>query len=68
MTSTALSGGQWIGAAVRLQGSGQTGYVGIYYWNSGSPVLEIFKRSGGGWAQLSGAYSSGALAAGTQFS
>ena len=66
VTSTPLSGGQWIGAAVRLQGSGQTGYVGIYYWNSGSPVLEIFKRSGGGWAQLSGAYSSGALAAGTQ--
>ena len=66
VTSTPLSGGQWIGAAVRMQGSGQTGYVGIYNWNSGSPVLEIFKRSGGGWAQLSGAYSSGALAAGTQ--
>ena len=44
VTSTPLSGGQWIGAAVRVQGSGQTGYVGIYYWNSGSPVLEIFKR------------------------
>ena len=66
VTSTPLSGGQWVGAAVRMQGSGQTGYVGLYNWNSGSPVLEIFKRSGGGWAQLSGAYSSGPLAAGTQ--
>ena len=66
VTSTPMSGGEWIGAAVRLQSSGQTGYVGIYKWNSGSPVLEIFKRSGGGWAQLSGAYSSGVLAAGTQ--
>ena len=66
MTSTALSGGQWIGVAVRLQGSGQNGYVGLYNWNSGSPVLEIFKRSGGGWTQISAAYSSGPLAAGTQ--
>ena len=66
VTSTPMSGGQWVAAAVRLQSSGQTGYVGLYNWNSGSPVLEIFKRSGGGWAQLSGAYSSGVLAAGTQ--
>ena len=46
VTSTQLSGAQWVGAAVRLQNSGLNGYVGIYYWNSGSPVLELFKRSG----------------------
>ena len=65
VTSTPMSGIQWIGAAVRVQSSGQNGYVGIYSWNSGSPVLELFERSGGGWTQL-GAYSSGALAAGTK--
>ena len=53
VTSTAMTGGQWIGAAVRMQSSGQNAYVGIYNWNSGSPELVIFKRSGGGWAQLS---------------
>ena len=51
---------------MRLQNSGQNGYVGIYYWNNGSPVLELFKRTAGGWAQLGGAYSGGPLAAGTQ--
>ncbi len=66
VTSTPMSGGQWVAAAVRMQSSGQNAYVGIYNWNSGSPVLEIFKRSGGGWAQLSAAYSTGVLPAGTQ--
>ena len=66
VTSTQLSGGQWVGAAVRLQNGGQNGYVGIYYWNSGSPVLELFKRTGSSWTQLGSAYSSGPLAAGTQ--
>src|SRR5208337_4119493 len=61
VTSTPMSGGQWVAAAVRMQSSGQNAYVGIYNWNSGSPVLEIFKRSGGGWAQLSAAYSTGVL-------
>ena len=66
VTSTQLTGGQWIGAGVRLQSSGRNGYAGIYYWNFGSPQLLLYKRSGGSWTQLGGAYSPGPLAAGTQ--
>jgi hypothetical protein len=66
VTSTALSGGQWIAAAVRMQSSGQNAYAGLYYWNFGSPELMLFERSGGAWTQLGGVYNSGALAAGTQ--
>jgi predicted acyltransferase (DUF342 family) len=67
VTSTQLTGYQWIGPAVRLQDAGQNGYVGIYYWNNGNPELMIFLKSGGGsWTQLGNAYSCGALAAGTQ--
>ena len=66
VTSTQLSGGQWIGPAVRVQNSGQDAYVGFYYWNFGSPELMLFKRSGGGWAQISGAFSVSPLPAGTQ--
>src|SRR5215469_9908302 len=66
VTSTTMSGGDWIGAAVRMQSNGLNAYVGIYKWNSGSPILEIFKRTGSSsWVQLSSAYSSGVLAAGT---
>ena len=65
LTSTQPGGGQWISAAVRMQASGQDGYVGLYYGNNGSPDLILFKRSGGAWAQL-GTYNSGSLAAGTQ--
>src|ERR1700729_969312 len=66
VTSTQLSGGQWIGPAVRVQNSGQDAYVGFYYWNFGSPELMLFKRSGGGWAQISGAFAVSPLPAGTQ--
>ena len=66
VTSTPLSGGQWVAAAVRMQASGQNAYAGLYYWNFGSPELMLFKRSGGAWAQLGSTYSSGVLAAGTQ--
>ena len=66
VTSTPLSGGQWVAAAVRVQGSGQNAYAGLYYWNFGSPELMLFKRSGGAWAQLGSTYSSGVLPAGTQ--
>jgi hypothetical protein len=66
VSSAPLSGGQWVGPAVRVQDGGQSGYAGIYFWNSGSPELMLFKRSGGGWAQLGSAYNSGPLAAGTQ--
>ncbi len=68
VTSTALSGGQWIAAAVRMQSSGQNAYAGLYYWNFGSPELMLFLRTGGSWTQLGSAFGSGALAAGTQLS
>ena len=66
VTSAQLTGAQWIGPAVRLQDGGQNGYAGIYNWNNGSPELMLFKGTGGNWAQLGNAYSSGPLAAGTQ--
>jgi len=65
VTSARLTGGQWIGAAVRVQNGGQDAYAGVYYWNGGRPELGLFKRSAGSWSQL-GSYSSGPLAAGTQ--
>ena len=40
-------------------------YLGIYFWNSGSPELRLYKRSAGNWIQLGGSYDSGPLAAGT---
>jgi hypothetical protein len=59
LSSTQLTGGQWIGAAVRAQDGGQDAYVGIYFWNSGNPELMLFLRQeGGNWSRL-GAYSSG---------
>ena len=67
VTSTQLTGGQWIGPMVRAQNGGLNAYVGIYFWNNGSPELQLFKRSGGNsWTQLGSTYNSGPLAAGTQ--
>ena len=67
VTSTQLTGGQWIGPMVRAQNGGQNAYVGIYNWNNGSPDLMLFKRSGTNtWTQLGSTYNSGALSAGTQ--
>jgi len=66
VTSTQLTGTQWIGATVRSQNSGLTGYIGIYYWNNGSPVLMLFKRVSGNWGLIGSTYNSGPLAAGTQ--
>ncbi len=66
VTSTALTGGQWIGPAVRAQNGGQDLYLGLYSWNGGSPELMLFKRISGAWTQLGSAYPSGPLAAGTQ--
>ncbi len=66
MTSTQLSGGQWIGPAVRMQAGGQNMYLGIYFWNNGAQQLRLYKRSAGNWVQLGSSYNSGALAAGTQ--
>ena len=66
VTSTQLSGGQWIGAAVRAQNSGQNLYLGLYFWNNGNPELMLFKRISGNWTQLGNSSFQGALAAGTQ--
>ena len=66
ITSTQLSGGQWVGAAVRAQNGGQNTYLGLYFWNGGNPDLMLFKRLNGGWTQLGSTFPSGALAAGTQ--
>ena len=66
VTSTQLTGGQWIGPMVRAQNGGQNAYIGIYNWNNGSPVLQLFERSGSNWTQLGSTYNSGALTAGTQ--
>jgi hypothetical protein len=66
VTSTQLSGGQWIGAAVRAQNAGQNLYLGLYFWNSGNPELMLFKRISGSFTQLGSSSFQGALAAGTQ--
>jgi hypothetical protein len=68
ITSTPLSGTQWIGPVVRAQNGGQNLYAGIYYWNNGNQQLMLFKRNGGGWAQLGSSYPCGPLTAGTQVS
>ena len=65
LTGTQLTATQWIGAVVRAQDSGQDGYVGIYFWNNGSPELMLFLRHNGGWAEL-GSYSTAPLSGGTQ--
>ena len=67
VTSTQLTGGQWIGPMVRAQNGGKSAYVGTYKWNNGSPELPLFRRSGSNgsvWTELGGTYNSGALAAG----
>ena len=66
VTSTQLSGGQWIGAGVRAQNGGQSLYLGLYFWNNGNPELMLFKRISGNWTQLGTSSFQGALAAGTQ--
>ena len=65
LTSTQLSAGQWVGPTVRTQNAGQNTYLGIYFWNSGSPQLRLYKRISGTWIQLGSSYNSGALGAGT---
>ena len=64
VTSTPLTGTQWIGPAVRAQAGGQDTYVGIYFWNSGNPELMLFLRDNGSWSQLGGMKTS-PLATGT---
>ena len=66
VTSTQLTGGQWVGPAVRPR-PGADLYLGIYFWNGGSPELMLFVRDNGNWAQL-GASPTSPLAAGTTLS
>jgi hypothetical protein len=66
VTSAQLTGSQWIGPDVRVQNGGQNTYLGIYFWNSGSPELMLFKRSAGNFTQIGSTYKCGPLAAGTQ--
>ena len=63
VTSTQLTGGQWIGPAVRSQSNGNL-YVGIYFWNGGSPQLRLYSRTWGSWTQLGSSYPTSGLAAG----
>ncbi len=64
MTSTPLSGNQWVGPPVRAQAGGQDLYVGFYFWDNGSPELMLFLRDNGNWSQLGGVTTS-PLAGGT---
>jgi hypothetical protein len=66
LTSTQLSGGQWVGPSVRSQNGGQDTYLAIYFWNTGNPLLQLYKRTAGAFTQLGGSYSPGPLAAGTE--
>jgi hypothetical protein len=66
VTSTQLTGGQWIGPTVRSQNNGQDTYLGMYFWNNGTPQLRLYKRSAGTFIQLGSSYNSGPLPAGTQ--
>ena len=52
VTSKLLTGYQWVGPAVRAQAGGQDLYVGIYFWDNGSPELMLFLRDKGNGSQL----------------
>jgi hypothetical protein len=65
LTPTQLTGGQWIGPAVRMQHGGRDAYAGIYFWNNGNPQLRLYKRRAGNWIQLGNAYDTQPLPAGT---
>src|SRR6516162_6084350 len=43
VTATQLSGGQWMGPAVRASNGGKNLYLGLYFWQNGSPVLMLYK-------------------------
>ena len=66
VTSTQLTGGEWIGPTVRTQNGGQDTYLGIYFWNNGNPQLRLYKRTAGTFIQLGNSYNSGPLPAGTK--
>jgi hypothetical protein len=66
VTSTQLTGKQWIGPTVRSQNGGLDTYIGVYAWNLGHPLLQILKRAAGTFIPLSQSYRSAPLPAGTQ--
>ena len=66
LSATQLTEAQWIGPAVRAQNAGLDAYVGIYFWNNGSPQLRLYRRSGGIWVQLGNSYECAPLPAGTR--
>ena len=66
VTSTQLSGNEWIGPTVRSQNGGLDTYLGMYLWNSGDPELRLYKRTAGTWTQLGKSYASGPLPTGTK--
>ena len=51
---------------MRSQNGGQDTYLGIYFWNNGTPQLRLYKRTAGTFTQLGGSYNSGPLPAGTK--
>ena len=67
LTSTPVTGNQWVGPAVR-QAGGADVYVGIYFANFGSPKLMLFLRNGGAWGRLGASVPVSPLAAGTTLS
>ena len=56
LTSTQLSGGEWVGPSVRGQDGGQDTYLGIYFWNGGDQQLRLYKRINGAFTQLGGEF------------
>jgi Putative esterase len=66
VASAQLTGTQWIGPAVRIQPGGKDAYLGIYWWNSGKPLLKLYLRRAGNFIPIGGVYNSGPLAAGTK--
>jgi hypothetical protein len=55
----------WIAPAVRFQNNCQTGYSVIYFNNSGTYILQVYKRLNGNYTALGSSYTCGLLAAGT---
>ena len=51
---------------MRSQNGGQDTYLGIYFWNNGTPQLRLYKRTAGTFTQLGTSYNSGPLPAGTK--
>jgi hypothetical protein len=66
VTSTQLTGDQWIGPAVRVQDAGKDAYVGIYWWNNGQPELRLYLRHAANWTPIGSVRETGPLTAGTR--